>query len=181
MLDCRFVAKRFAVNRLARSGGTAGGVGAGYRRAWRGLLETTTEVLLERSQPGGKQRELLPVNVEVGTPQRGASWWARMPDGGIRRVWATKAGGHYFCALEICSVEQEQARTRLFAGSTEPPDEARRRRDIEVWSDARFEQLRTADPESAFKFLGGDDIARNALLAADPELERIALGKITGA
>lgn len=116
------------------------------------------------------------MSVEHGTPQRGASWWARMPDGGIRRVWATKAGGHYFCALEICSVEQEQARTRLFAGSAEPADEASRRRDIDVWSDARFEQLRTDDPGVAFTFLGGDEIARNALMGADPELELAALG-----
>jgi hypothetical protein len=98
-----------------------------------------------------------------------------MPDGGIRRVWATKAGGHYFCALEICNVEQERARARLFGATAEPPDDARRRRDIEVWSGARFEQLRTTDADAAFKFLGGDDIARNALRAADPELERMAL------
>lgn len=134
-----------------------------------------TEVLLKISQPGGKQRELLPVSFEHGTPQRGASWWARMPDGGIRRVWATKAGGHYFCAVEICSVEQELARARLFGGPAEAGDEASRRRDIEVWSGARFEQLRTADPGAALKFLGGDDIARNALRAADPELEHTAL------
>jgi hypothetical protein len=99
-----------------------------------------------------------------------------MPDGGIRRVWATKAGGYFFCALEICTVEQETARARLFAGTTEPFDEARRRRDIDLWSGARFEQLRTPDPEAAFHFLGGDDLARNALLAADPEMERAALG-----
>lgn len=116
------------------------------------------------------------MSVEQGTPQRGASWWARLPDGGIRRVWATKAGGHYFCALEVCTVEQELARGRLFAASVEPVDEARRRRDIDVWSGARFEQLRTADAEAAFNFLGGDDIARNALLAADPGLERSVRG-----
>jgi hypothetical protein len=116
------------------------------------------------------------VSVELGTPQRGASWWARTPGGGVRRVWATKAGGHYFCALEICNVEQELARARLFSGAAEPLDDARRRRDIDVWSGARFEQLRTHDPEAAFRFLGGDDIARNALLAADPELEPAVLG-----
>lgn len=116
------------------------------------------------------------MSVEHGTPQRGASWWARMPDGGIRRVWATRAGGYYFCALEICTAEQELARGRLFAGAVEPIDEARRRRDIDVWSDARFEQLRTHDAEAAYRFLGGDDIARNAMLAADPELERTMLG-----
>lgn len=108
------------------------------------------------------------------TSPRGASWWARLPDGGIRRVWATKAGGHYFCALEECTPVQEAARGRLFAGPGSAAEEARRREDIEVWAGAHFDQLRTADPAAAFRFLGADDTARGALLAADPSLnERV--------
>lgn len=105
-----------------------------------------------------------------GAPPRGASWWARLPGGGVRRVWATRAGGHYFCALEECTPAQESARGRLFAGPAADEDEARRRADIECWSQARFDQLRTADPRAAFEFLGADEAARGALLAADPAL-----------
>ena len=111
---------------------------------------------------------------EESTP-RGASWWARMPDGGVRRVWATKAGGHYFCALEVCDSAQESARRRLFAGA-DVADEARRRADIETWSGARFDQLRTHDPAAALAFLGGDATARSALLAADPDLDPAMFG-----
>jgi hypothetical protein len=94
-----------------------------------------------------------------------------MPDGGTRRVWATKAGGFYFCAYEICDPVQEAARTRLFAGPGAAEDERQRRLDIETWSGAVFEQFRTRDAAAAYVFLGRDASARGALLAADPELD----------
>ena len=94
-----------------------------------------------------------------------------MPDGGIRRVWVTKAAGHYFCALEECSQAQEAARSRLFGGPGNSTDEPTRRADLETWSAARFDQLRTADVNAAYAFLGRDAAARGALLAADPELD----------
>lgn len=99
-----------------------------------------------------------------------------MPDGSVRRVWATKAGGHYFCAMEVCDPVQESARGRLFAGAGAAEDEAHRRADIETWSGARFEQLRTHDPVAALEFLGGDATARGALQAADPELDPAMFG-----
>jgi hypothetical protein len=99
-----------------------------------------------------------------------------MPDGGIRRVWVTKAAGHYFCALEECTPAQEEARGRLFAGPNAVADEARRRADLETWSAARFDQIRTADANAAFAFLGRDAAARGALLAADPALDERGLG-----
>lgn len=94
-----------------------------------------------------------------------------MPDGGTRRVWATKAGGFYFCAYQICTPVQEAARGRLFAGPAPEQSELLRRADIEVWSAARFEHLRTRDAAEAFAFLGADATARGALLAADPALD----------
>lgn len=100
--------------------------------------------------------------------RNGAMWWTPLPEGGIRRIWARKAGTLYFCAREVCDARQELSRTRIFAAESEamPPEPE----DVRLWSQARFAQLRTGDVAEAWEFLGADAIARCALEDADPAL-----------
>lgn len=101
-----------------------------------------------------------------------AGWWSRLPDGGMKRIWVTRDGSLYRCRTEICTQPQEEARGRLF----EALNQARAQRrpatsvasaDAQVWAGATFAALETKSASEAWSFLGGDDVASCALLAAD--------------
>ena len=66
-------------------------------------------------------------------------WWARMPSGGVRRIWVARQGGTYNCRIEIASA----------AGANEVREHVTERR------------------EDALEFLGNDDLAHSALSAAE--------------
>ncbi len=101
-----------------------------------------------------------------------AGWWARLPDGGMRRIWVAKHQQTYVCRLEICNAAQEAARERLFAAvSAAQADggeiDMENSADALLWSTASFAAFNTEDANEALAFLGSDDIARCAILAAD--------------
>lgn len=100
-------------------------------------------------------------------PRVSTAWCARMPNGGSRRVWVRKAGDHYYCARETCTAAQDAARMRIFAA--EEAGAAVDAADVRAWRDAEFDVLRTQSDVEAWQFLGADDVARSALLEADPE------------
>jgi hypothetical protein len=105
-------------------------------------------------------------------PQLIAGWWARLPDGGMRRIWVAKHQQTYVCRLEICNAAQEAARERLFAAVSAAQAEGgeidmENSADALLWSTASFAAFNTEDPNEALAFLGSDDIARCAMLAAD--------------
>src|SRR5690349_10269643 len=75
-----------------------------------------------------------------------AGWWARLPDGGMRRIWATLADGIYRCRVEVCSPAQEEARMRLFqavsaADALGRPLDHDGSADALVWSCSTFASL----------------------------------------
>lgn len=101
-----------------------------------------------------------------------AGWWARLPDGGMRRIWATLADGIYRCRVEVCSPAQEEARMRLFqavsaADALGRPLDHDGSADALVWSCSTFASLDTNDADEARHFLGDDELARCALAAAE--------------
>jgi hypothetical protein len=105
-------------------------------------------------------------------PQLIAGWWARLPDGGMRRIWVAKHQQTYVCRLEICSAAQEAARERLFAAASTAQAEGgeidmENSADALLWSTASFAAFNTDDANEALAFLGNDDIARCAMLAAE--------------
>ena len=104
-----------------------------------------------------------------GMQRREESWWVVLPDGRTRRIWVRKASDQFHCAREICTVEQEAARTRLAAAEAahEPLDP----RDVNAWRNAIFDVSRTPDVSEAWTFLGADAVAGAALRAADPLLD----------
>lgn len=118
---------------------------------------------------------------EMSAPSpNGAAWWARLPSGELRRIWVTKAGEFFHCAVEILTPEQEEARIRLAQlGQGPPPAEGPDRHqialDAQLLASIRGLVARTADPREAFIFLGGDDAALGALIEADAGLASIPL------
>jgi hypothetical protein len=71
-----------------------------------------------------------------------AGWWARMPSGGVRRIWVARQDGNYACRVEIDDAP---------GGGQDP---------------AVREHV-TARREEALEFLGNDDLAHSALRAAE--------------
>ena len=76
-----------------------------------------------------------------------SGWWARMPDGGTKRLWVTREDDGYHCRLELWHPSQEPAR----AG--ERP--------------ASSQSLVARSADEALRFLGSDEAARAALHDAD--------------
>lgn len=109
---------------------------------------------------------------------RGTAWWARLPSGDLRRIWVTKAGDFYHCAVEILTPEQEQARIRLARlgrrmGTLDGPVGERPENDAQLLAGIKGLVAKTADPREAFAFLGADDAALGALIEADAGLASI--------
>lgn len=123
-------------------------------------------------EPTAEMRGTLPVaSNEMKVPLI-AGWWARTPDGGIRRLWVNRQGSFYDCRLELCTAAQDEARARLFESvdavqsSGQPIDETASD-DARIWSEATFKSIKTADAAEAVQFLGDDELARTAVAAAD--------------
>ena len=68
-------------------------------------------------------------------------WWARMPSGGVRRIWVARQGGSYLCRVEIADAPDGSA--------------------------PAVRQHVTERREEALEFLGNDDLAHSALSAAE--------------
>jgi hypothetical protein len=99
----------------------------------------------------------------------GAMWWTPTSGGGLRRIWVRKSGQDYLCARELCSAEQEAARSRIFAaGEANEPQAVE---DIHLWCQAHFAQMRTSSAAEAWVFLGADEMAQCALEDCDPTLD----------
>ena len=103
------------------------------------------------------------------------AWWARLADGGLRRVWATRTPDGLHCLREEYTCEQEAARRRLARmdyrrGPDGRPDEGELLLDARVLADVVCAELVTPDLEVALEFLGGDEAARHALRHADPNV-----------
>jgi hypothetical protein len=104
------------------------------------------------------------------------AWWARLADGGLRRVWVWKFDNGFRCLREEYSGEQEAARRRLSRldyqrGPDGRPTEGELLLDARLVADVRCHALTTTDVAKAFDFLGSDDAARHALLSADASLD----------
>ena len=104
------------------------------------------------------------------------AWWARLADGGLRRVWASKCDNGFRCHREEYSGEQEAARRRLSRldyrrGPDGRPTEGELLLDARLVADVRCHALTTTDAVKAFHFLGSDEAARHALLSADASLD----------
>lgn len=76
-----------------------------------------------------------------------SGWWARMPDGGTKRLWVTRRDDGYHCRVE------------LWLPSPEP--------DRVLENPASSREFVAPDAVAALRFLGEDDVARAAVDAAE--------------
>ena len=105
-------------------------------------------------------------------------WWARMADGGMKRLWVSKRNDAYACRIDSSSAEQEAERQRRFEeweiAQAEDCKEPASSFDARVWASATISTLQTANAGEALAFLGDDDIAREAMRDAELRATRDA-------
>ena len=108
-------------------------------------------------------------------PDLEAAWWARLPAGGVRRVWVEKRGETNRCESKLNTAEQEAALQRLcgleYVATADSSGAGALVADAQLLSGLEARSLETRDPNEAWTFLGADDAARNAMLDADPGLD----------